>query len=292
MQVSRTFTRAVLATALALCACALPVSAMAGDINGSTAADRVTVTASEAAAQGAPTSSASQSSRIEEWMRQPVCFGFSVTDPSGTCDDGLGFICADGTEALDPWWMRFRKANGTWSPWTMMSGYQCSAEIFANALAHAWAEMPIAPNTITIQPNTGWVLTTVPTIVYVDRAPRTRNVTLLGRPVTIRATASAYTWTWGYGAQTVTTQPGAAYPNATVTHTYMYEEQDVVVRLTTSWRGSYSTDGGASWHDAPGVAHTTSTPIPIHVYNPHSERVDCDLNGNCTTGADGPAGQD
>ena len=115
--------------------------------------------------------------------------------------------------------------------------------------------MPIAPNTITIQPDTGWVLTTVPTIVYVDRAPRTRNVTLLGTPVIIRATASAYTWTWGDGAQTVTTQPGAAYPNATVTHTYMYEEQDVVVRLTTSWRGSYSTNGGASWLSAPGVAH-------------------------------------
>jgi hypothetical protein len=150
--------------------------------------------------------------------------------------------------------------------------------------------MPIAPNTVTIQPDTGWVLTTVPTIVYVDRAARTRNVTLLGTPVIIRATASTYTWTWGDGAQTVTTQPGAAYPNATVTHTYMYEEQDVVIRLTTSWRGSYSTDGGATWHDAPGVAHTTSTPIPVHVYNPHSERVDCDLNGNCVTGADGPAG--
>jgi hypothetical protein len=260
------------------------------DITGSTSDSHVTVTASEAAAQGAPTSGASQSGRIEEWKRSPACFNWAIGPVEDTClDDGLGFICADGTEALDPWWMRYRRTDGTWSAWTMMSNYQCSAEIFANALAHAWAEMPIAPNTITIQPNTGWVLTTVPTIVYVDRAPRTRNVTLLGTPVRIRATASAYTWTWGDGAQTVTTQPGAAYPNATVSHTYMYAERDVVVRLTTSWRGSYSTNGGASWSSAPGVAHTTSTPIPLHVYNPHSERVDCDLNGTCNTGADGPA---
>jgi hypothetical protein len=273
---------------------ALGVTAVTGANYGGTTQDSsVTVTASEAAAQGAPTSGSSQSGRIEEWKRSPICFNWAAGTVEETClDEGLGFICPDGTEALDPWWMRFRKANGTWSAWTMMSGYQCSAEIFANALAHAWAEMPIAPNIITIQPNTGWVLTTVPTIVYVDRAPRTRNVTLLGAPVTIRATASAYTWTWGDGGQTVTTQPGTAYPNATVTHTYMYAERDVVIRLTTSWRGSYSTDRGASWHDAPGVAHTTSTPIPIHVYNPHSERVDCDLNGNCNTGADGPASQE
>ena len=188
--------------------------------------------------------------------------------------------------------MRYRTTTGTWSTWAAMSGYQCRANLFASALANAWRAMPIAPNVITIQPDTGWVLTTVPTIVYVDRAPRTRNVVLLGTPVTIRATASAYTWTWGDGAQTVTTQPGAAYPNATVTHTYMYKERDATVGLTTSWRGSYTTDGGATWHDAPGVAHTTSAPITIHVYNPHSERVDCDTDGHCVSGADGPAASD
>lgn len=263
-----------------------------GAVSGQTEEKSVVVSSSEAAAQGAPTTNTSQSGRIEEWMRAPICTTWVAGSPDPMCDDGYGFICSDGTQALNPWWMRYRRQGGTWSAWTMVSGYQCSAEIFANALAHAWAEMPIAPNTITIQPNTGWVLTTVPTIVYVDRAPRTRNVTLLGTPVIIRATASAYTWTWGDGAQTVTTQPGSAYPDATVTHTYMYEEQDVVVRLTTSWRGTYSTNGGGSWHNAPGVAHTTSTPIPVHVYNPHTERVDCDLNGNCITGADGPATDD
>jgi hypothetical protein len=262
-------------------------------MSGQTDETSVKVTAAEAAAQGAPTAGSSQSGRIEEWMRAPFCLYYGDLETSApVCmypTLPIVQMCPDGTRALDPWWMRYRRANGSWSAWSPHSGYQCQAVLFAAALANAWEEMPIAPNTITIQPDTGWVLTTVPTIVYVDRAPRTRNVTLLGTPVIIRATASAYTWTWGDGAQTVTTQPGAAYPNATVTHTYMYEEQDVVVRLTTSWRGSYSTNGGASWLAAPGVAHTTSTPIPVHVYNPHSERVDCDLNGNCNTGADGPA---
>jgi hypothetical protein len=272
-------------------AACLVVGFLSGAISGETGGSSVVVTAEEAAAQGAPTTGNSSSTRIEEWVRAPICTVWTAGSPDPMCSDGYGIMCPDGTEALDPWWMRYRRADGSWSAWVMVSGYQCSAEIFANALAHAWAEMPIAPNTITIQPDTSWVLTTVPTIVYVDRAPRTRNVTLLGTPVIIRATASTYTWSWGDGTQTVTTQPGAAYPNATVAHTYMYKEQDVVVRLTTSWRGTYSTNGGGTWHNAPGVAHTTSTPIPLHVYNPHSHRVDCDLNGHCNTGASGPASE-
>ncbi len=226
-------------------------------------------------------------------MRAPFCLYYDLEErTTPTClYPTLPIVeyCPDGTQALDPWWMRYRRANGVWTAWVSRSGYQCTADLFAAALANAWAEMPIAPNTITIQPDTGWVLTTVPTVVYVDQNPRTRAVTLLGTPVTIRARASAYTWTWGDGAQSVTTKPGAPYPNATVTHTYMYAEQDVTIRLTTSWRGEYTTNGGATWHNAPGTAHTTSTPITVHVYNPHTHRVDCDLNGNCITGADGPA---
>ena len=262
-------------------------------LDGITQDDRVTVTASEAAAQGAPTAGSSVEGRIEEWRRAPFCFYYDYqSNPSDVClYDPHPYVrtCDDGTPALDPWWMRYRKPNGEWSAWLLKSTEQCPADLFEAALANAWAEMPIAPNTITIQPDTGWVLTTVPTVVYVDRTPRTRNVTLLGTPVTIRASASAYTWTWGDGATTVTSKPGAPYPHATVTHTYMYAERDVVVRLRTSWRGEYSTDGGATWHNAPGVAHTTSTPIPLHVYNPHTYRVDCDLDGHCLTGADGPS---
>ena len=124
---------------------------------------------------------------------------------------------------------------------------------------------------------------------FVDRTPRTMRTTLLGTPVIIRATASAYSWDWGDGVQSVTTKPGAAYPNQTVAHTYLYREGPVTIRLTTSWRGSYSTDGGATWRSAPGTGHTTSTPVTVTVYDPHGHRVDCDLEGTCVSGADGPS---
>jgi hypothetical protein len=285
----RTSRRATISFALVL---VVTVSTGAADFGGKTDDHSVTVTAAQAAEQGANTADVSQAGRIEEWMRAPFCLYYEERSDPSECvypNAPQTVMCPDGTQALDPWWMRFQRASGNWSAWRPTTGYQCPADLFAIALANAWAEMPIAPNTITIQPDTGWVLTTVPTIVYVDRAPRTRHVTLLGTPVTIRARASAYTWTWGDGDRTVTTRPGAPYPDATVTHTYMYKEQDVTIRLTTSWRGQYTTNGGSSWHDAPGVAHTTSTPITIHVYNPHTYRVDCDLNGHCVSGANGPS---
>jgi hypothetical protein len=252
------------------------------------------VTATEAAAQGAPTTGVSHSWRIEEWTRAPACrYGGYRNDLVPGCiapQYEITTLCSDGTEALDPWWMRYRRPSGTWSAWSMIGWYQCPADQLRAAIETAWARMIITPNAISIQPNTGWVLTTVPTVVYVDRSPRTMRTTLLGTPVTIRARASAFTWTWGDGSSpTVTTQPGAAYPNQTVAHTYMYREGDVTIGLRTSWTGSYSTDGGATWLAAPGTAYTTSTPVTITVYDPHGHRVDCDLVGNCVSGADGPS---
>lgn len=269
-------------------------SFLSAGFDGNTDNSSVTVGASEAAEQGAPTAGATQAGRVEEWTRAPACtFGGYRYDLQPGCTSAeyvVTVMCADGTRALNPWWMRFQHTSGAWSGWAVVGWYQCPADMMRAAAERAWDTMPIRANTITIQPGTGWVLTTVPTIVYVDRAARTMNTTLLGTPVIIRATPSAYTWGWGDGSgPTVTTQPGAAYPNQTVAHTYMHREGPVTVTLTTSWHGSYSTNGGATWNDAPGTAHTTSTPVTITVYNPRGFRVDCDLNGNCVSGAGGPA---
>ena len=273
-------------------ACAATVF-LTGGVSGYTDTESVVVTATQAAAQGAPVAGVTHSNRIEEWTRAASCrYGGFRNDLMPGCiapQYEVTVKCADGTNALNPWWMRYRRTTGTWSVWSMVGWYQCPSDQLRAAIETAWNRMPIAANTIHIQPNTGWVLTTVPTVVYVDRNARTMTTTLLGRSVRIRATPSAYTWTWGDGAQTVTTQPGAAYPNATVTHTYLYREGNVTIRRATSWSGSYSTDGGATWTAAPGTAHTTSTPVTVTVYDPHGHRVDCDLDGTCITGADGPA---
>lgn len=293
---SRTRARAsgVKATLVTAAALSFALLASAVDWGGATEQDSIVVTAVEATAQGAPTQGVSHSWRVEEWVRAPACaFSRYRLDLMPGCVSPLDVItvlCPDGTNAVDPWWMRYRTSSGAWSKWLSVSWYQCPADQFRASVENAWDRMYIAPNTISIQPATGWVLTTVPTVVYVDLSPRTMRTTLLGTPVTIRATASAYTWTWGDGSSpTVTTKPGAPYPNSTVDHTYLHYEGDVTISLMTSWTGSYSTDGGASWRTAPGTAYTTSTPVTITVYDPHGHRVDCDLEGTCVSGADGPS---
>jgi hypothetical protein len=301
MSASNPRRRATLVTAARRVAASVTIlfsaSVLTAGYSGQTDNSSVTVTADEAAAQGAPVQGVSQPSRIEEWVRAPACGsagGYRNDFAPGCILDVyvLKVYCSDGSEALNPWWMRYRKPNGEWSYWSIVGWYQCPFDDLLAAAEHAWTTMPIAANTITVQPNTGWVLTTVPTVVYVDRAPRTMTTTLLGHSVRIRATPSAYSWTWGDGASTVTSQPGAAYPNQTVAHTYMHREGPVTIRLTTSWTGSYSVDGGATWRSAPGTAHTTSIPVTVTVYDPHGHRVDCALDGSCLSGADGPAGDE
>ena len=89
-----------------------------GGISGETEQDHVTVTASEAAAQGAPVEGVTQATRIEEWLRSPACrwggYRHDLYPGCITPADEITVLCPDGSEALDPWWMRYRRTSGTW----------------------------------------------------------------------------------------------------------------------------------------------------------------------------------
>ncbi|MDP3967996.1 MAG: hypothetical protein Q8Q02_06915 [Nocardioides sp.] len=66
----------------------------------------------------------------------------------------------------------------------------------------------------------GTTLVNFDTIFYADASTQTRNVTLLGRPVTIEATPSEFTWHHGDGTSRTTTTAGAPYPAKDVVHRY------------------------------------------------------------------------
>ena len=240
------------------------------------------------AAAGKPGTATYNNGNTAEWDYAYFCAETRFRhDVRGGCPDGdVPYIeyCEDGTEATPPLWVRWEtpSGSGNWGQWNMHRGYTCSAEtLFAYHLRIAWEQMPIAPHTITLQPDTGWVYSNVPTIAMVDRYQRQIATTILGRSVLIRANPGAMTWTWGDGDTTITTDRGNPYPHQTLTHTYAYFEGDVTVTLTSTWSGQYSLDNGATWNPAPGTATTTSTPVPLTVYNPHTHIVNCDLNGTC-----------
>ena len=226
--------------------------------------------------------------RQEEWMQAPLCISAryrNELEPGCTLvNQEREVLCPNGSNAEEPWWMRYRVGSGPWSNWSIRTWYRCPNETsLETEVRNAWRTMEIRPNTITIEPDQGWVIATVPTVVYADRGSRILDTTLVGRRVLIRATPASYLWDWGDGVSSTTRSAGNPYPNADVTHTYLYEEQWVTIELTTTWRGSYSLDGGRSWRSAPGSARTSSTPITVYVYNPHSHRVNCSTDEECVT---------
>ncbi len=101
----------------------------------------------------------------------------------------------------------------------------------------------LPPSTASLQPAGGDVVLNIPVNVYAQAAPVTLDVQVLGFPVMIRATPETFTWTFGDGASLgPTTDPGAAYPAMTTTHTYT-RPGTYPVTLTTTYSAEFSVAG-------------------------------------------------
>jgi hypothetical protein len=199
-------------------------------------------------------------------------------------NDPVVQTCLDGSNALDPLWIRTQN-NGVWSDWNVLRWYTCVTDgPLIAAIEHEWSTLQPEPSAIDLQPGTGWVYATVPTIAMADDAPRVHTATLLGAAVEIVATPASYVWTWGDGATTSSTDPGSAYPKATISHTYGRGTDQATVGLSTTWTGRYRVNGGA-WVDFDTTITSTSPGVPLQVVKPHSRLVDCDANGACLTSA-------
>lgn len=134
--------------------------------------------------------------------------------------------------------------------------------------------LQLAPSIITVGPAQGWIPVNMITIVYTDPQPQVLTTTLLGQPVTIRATPREYTWDWADGSPPLTTtDPGAPWPDHTVTYTYP-KTGEYTVTMTTTWTGEYSLDGGATFTPITGTASTTSTAPPLTVKELRSHLVE------------------
>ena len=59
-----------------------------------------------------------------------------------------------------------------------------------------------------------------PMMVWTSPDKQTFNITLLGTAVEVEATPVSFNWDWGDGQSFETTDPGAPYPNYTVSHPY------------------------------------------------------------------------
>ena len=229
-------------------------------------------------------SSGTNSGPPTQYVRAARCTSTIVRqDQTPTCpnNDPITQICLDGSEAQLPIWARTQNADGTWTDWSIVRDYYCPGDApLLAAIQHEWTQLQPQPSDINLEPNTGWVIATVPTIAMAGDAPRLHQATLLGADVDIRATASGYRWDWGDGSHTATRDPGRPYPNATLTHTYPHAAAQATVALTTTWSGEFRVNGGP-WIDFDSTINSTSTPVDLVIYDPRSRLVSCDLDNKC-----------
>jgi hypothetical protein len=111
---------------------------------------------------------------------------------------------------------------------------------------------------LVIQPPDGLTLVNFDTNFYTpSTAPITRRVTLLGQAITIEATPSEYHWDFDDGEPLATSEPGAPYPDLTVTHNYT---RTGVYRpsLDTVYSGRYRV-GNGPWQSIPGTVTIQGT---------------------------------
>ena len=102
------------------------------------------------------------------------------------------------------------------------------------------------------------------TIFYARPQTVTRTVTLLGRRVTIAATAESFTWHYGDGTSTTTSEPGAPYPAKDVVHRYRTAYVTVQPSVDVNYSGRFRVGGGA-WQTIPGTVTIAGPPATLRV---------------------------
>jgi len=124
------------------------------------------------------------------------------------------------------------------------------------------------PQLTTRQQPPGEALVGLPVIYFTD-SPTTQDFTvdIRGFTVDITARAVSYAWDTGDGAVLTTTDPGAPYPDQTVTHDY--SAGTYTASLTTTWGATYSVDGGVQ-AEVPGTTTTQGEPATFSVLQARS----------------------
>jgi hypothetical protein len=179
-----------------------------------------------------------------------------ITDPAGTGTttvDGFPAAASPVGTPVGPWMSGARGCIDI----TALNPPPSPAEVF-----RYFQTLPL-PQLATRQQPPGNGLVGLPVIFYTD-SPITRTfaLTIRGFTVDIVAGATAFTWHTGDGTHLTTTDPGAPYPDQTVTHDY--RSGTYTAYLTTTWGATFSVNGGPAVA-VPGTATTDGPPVTFAV---------------------------
>ena len=226
--------------------------------------------------------------RLIEYARAPYCreaAGIWVMgNEDGTCargadTAGTSVRCEEGDIRVMPLWARERPdVSSPWGEWDAVDAGGCGVDLLPVMTQEDFQRLPLPAPVLNLQPDRGWVLVNIATIVYTDPTPVTLRADLQGLGVNVVATPVRWTYDFGDGHTLTTESPGHQYPDHDVFHEYEQPTIGATVRLTTEWAGRYQVDGSPVWRDVDGVAVTTATSAPFDI----EERTSRLVSGLCT----------
>ncbi|QWC18008.1 hypothetical protein KKR89_16530 [Cellulomonas dongxiuzhuiae] len=188
----------------------------------------------------------------------------------GTCGEGADLAltavqCEEGDTLVMPMW---RQARATpvdeWGPWQQIDAGGCGVDLLPVLTEADFRRLPLPAPVLTLQPDRGWVLINIETIVSTDPTPVTLRTELLGYGITVEATPTRWTYDFGDGHTLSTRSPGHPYPHHDVFHEYE-NPGTTTITLNAEWTGRYQIDGSPIWRDINGTANTTTTSPPFTV---------------------------
>ena len=241
---------------------------------------RVTITAEDEGhrCQGESVSGATY---VEYRLPLELCGSRDTALSGRSCVGELGAedlvrSCLDGSRALDPLVRRVLSEDEMpVGPWVQVDDgcpHDPQAEVVFTM--EDFRSLPLSASVASYQPSTGTGLVNMELIVFTDPAAQVLQTTVLGTPVTVRATPTEFSWDFGDGTgPLVTTDPGAPYPQFRVFHVYR-EAGSYLVQLTTTWSGEFQVNGQGPWYPVTGTAQTTSPAYPETIVEAKSRLVD------------------
>lgn len=183
--------------------------------------------------------------------------------------------CRDD-ELMPPRWSRLRADSD--DTWRLDRNFTCPGDDGYPFTFDDFANLPIAPSPLAVQPDNGWVIAGLDTVVMSDDLPQGFRTQLLGTNFEIVAEPAEYSWDFGDGSDPlVTTDPGAPWPNHTVSHIYQASGA-VEITLTTRWRGAFRIEGASHWSPVNGTGETVTAGPTITVHTARTHLVEDSLD--------------
>lgn len=244
--------------------------------------------AAAAAASAAGRGGVAEAQPVPSYQNRAICFdgqgNESPAPADGWCQSGIPTTSALDCEQLlvEPTWRQLTYPDGRVGPWERLDEGSCGP-VLPVLTVEDFRSLPIPAPTLRLQPDRGWVLINIETIVTTDPAVVPLRTTLGGFGIDVEAVPRLFTYDFGDGHDLVTRSAGRPYPDHDTFHEYE-TPGTYAVTLTTEWSGRYRVDGDPTWREVTGTATTATTSAPFTA----EERTSRLVRGSCDEYPDQP----